>query len=69
MSTLGQILGYIGLAVAGAVIWIAVALIVGSWFGRMIRRQRRRETVYLTDDLIRQCRFFDDQIDPRELIG
>jgi hypothetical protein len=58
---------------ACALIFLAASLPIVRWFfgwddRRRARQQRRRRAGYITDDLIREIRFFDDDPDPRGLI-
>lgn len=66
MSTLGQIIGYIGLAAAFSMMFLGPAVMIVRH--RRWLKRRRSHGGYVTEDLIRRCRFYDDQADPWELI-
>jgi len=77
VTGLGIAIGWLGLTVAFSLILAAVLLLLGRVLQRVRewdrrrrilrehRRRRRGRGGYLTDDLIRQIRFFDDQWEPR----
>jgi hypothetical protein len=59
-----EILAVLVVGVAlGVVLLAPVAMIVRH--ARWERDRRRREAIPMTDDLVRACRFYDDQWDPR----
>ena len=68
MRVVGEILGLTGVGVALGVFLLAPAAFIMR-HARWARDRRRRRAIPLTDDLIRQVSFYDDQADPRELIG
>jgi hypothetical protein len=61
---------YVALSITYALIGSACLLAAVPPIVRAVRRRRRRtrRRGYISEDLIRRVRFYDDQADPRELI-